>query len=202
MKISGFILFLLILSSCGLAHYMGTKDPVDKTDAEIADYLAKIKFRDFDFSLKLNDLKYKCLDEKKHAIDNWKFERGTEQSTIQVRVYDSLGRLVTGYTQCYGDLKRLNIFKSENFRKIKHLPNNYNLKLIDEFEIWDLKTSDSLSILNEISNKKTIIIYWNIWSNYYSKIIFKELRKYLKKYDNRGQLSIILVNTDITYRKE
>ena len=40
-------------------------------------------------------------------------------------------------------------------------------------------------------------LYWNIWSNYYSKGMLKELEEYLREYESPDhQILTILVNTD------
>ena len=127
----------------------------------------------------------------------WKYERQTEQSTIQIRVYNSDGSLVNGYTQCYGDMNKINILSEKNTKLFKQFPNNYSLLFEDELSLLNISDGMKDEIKLKYPQKTfTFVVYWNIWSNHFSKIIFQKLRIYLNKFDMQNNVLIILINTD------
>jgi hypothetical protein len=202
MKILSYLLFLITVTSCSFLHYMGTKSTVDKSKLEVENYLVKNKVGFQDYNLFIKDELIDSLSSKKHAVNLWQFEHGVEQSTIQLRIYDSLGVLVNGYVQCYGEFKRLNILSEKPFKTFSHLPTNFDLRFRDNLDLWNISESDRQAILVKASKKKfTFVVYWNIWSNYYSKIILKKLKKYLKEFQMKNDVLIILVNTDYSIVK-
>lgn len=192
------IVCAFIFESCTVAsfvRYMGTTEPVQKNEDEIYNYLKEEDFLFYDYSFILPKHKRDTFSLPPHHLDLWKYERKVGQSPIQLRIYDSVGNFVNGYCQCYGEIKIVNILAKKDFKFFPQFPNNHDLKFSDELVLWDVPSNEQL--LFENSNKKyTFVIYWNIWSNYYSKIIFKKLKKYLKKYDMRDDALIIIVNTD------
>lgn len=199
MKVNGtiFLLSIFVIQSCGFVHYMGTKDVVQKNEFEINNYLEQKNVSFYDYSFVLSKENIALLDSSEHVLDLWKYEKGVEQSTIQLRIYDSIGQFVNGYAQCYGDMNRINILSSENFKQFEQFPNNYSLIFSNELKLWNLTQQQQQTIVEQSSNKTyTFVIYWNIWSNHYSKIIFKNLDRYLNKYKMKQNSFIILINTD------
>lgn len=190
------ILLLFSLNACGFIHFMATKPVGDRDKAVIQEYLHKNKFTAFDYNFQAIDTLIDSLDAAKHALDTWKTEHGTPQSKIQFRVYDSIGDLINGYTQCYGDFKKLNMVKTKEFSHFPWLPNNYNLRFEDDPELWDISNAQKQELLSSNHHKYTIVIYWNIWSNYYSRIMLKELNKHFERYKDKDLYRVILVNTD------
>lgn len=202
-KIIIFLFITLSVSSCGFIHYMGTKERVEKGDDEIKTYLDKENFRTYNYSLKMKPYFLDKLAEKEHALDLYKLERNTEQSTMQIRVFDSNGELITGYTQCYGNLNWINILRKKCFVKRDKFYNNYELKFEDEFDLYEITEEEKNKILKESEGKNRIVIYWNIWSNYYSRIMLKKTRKYIKKFDPEMKNTfVILVNNDMENIRE
>lgn len=189
--------FLLLFQSCSFIHFMGTKQIEDKTEQEIQLHLKKINFNNYDYSFFLLKQNFDSLGVKRHVLDLWKYERQSQQSTIQIRIYGAEGKFLNGYAQCYGDMKKVNILDEEKFKNYKQFPNNFDLVFEDELLLLGLNEDIHSEILGFHKKRKySIVVYWNIWSNYYSKVIFKNLDKYLNKYNNREDCLIILVNTD------
>lgn len=202
-KIIIFLFITLSVSSCGFIHYMGTKERVEKGDDEIKTYLDKENFRTYNYSLKMKPYFLDKLADSSHVIDLYKLKRNTEQSTMQIRVFDSNGELITGYTQCYGNLNWINILRKEEFIKNDYFPNNYKLNYKDEFDLYEITEEEKNKILKESEGKNRIVIYWNIWSNYYSRIMLKKTRKYIKKFDPEMKNTfVILVNNDMENIRE
>jgi hypothetical protein len=198
MRLPIVMLLPFLLHACGFVRYMGTKEPCEKTEPEIEAYLHEHKISNFDYSLCLNDQLTDSLSAATYALDTWKLERHTPQSKMQIRIYDSVGRFLNGYAQCYGDFKRLNILKEKDFVYFRHLPNNTSLSFSNECDLWKVDTGVRSEIARLAAARTyTIIVYWNVWSNYYSTVMLREVQKYRKRFDPAGTKTvIILVNTD------
>lgn len=189
--------FMFLFQSCSFIHFMGTKQIEDKSEQEVQLYLKSIDFENYDYSFLFPKHNFDSLGVKRHVLDLWKYEHQGKQLTIQIRIYDSEGKFLNGYTPCYGDMKKVNILADKEFKEYKQFPNNFDLVFEDELLLWDLSKDTYSKILKINKNKKyAIVIYWNIWSNYYSRVIFKNLEKYFNKFNNREDCLIILVNTD------
>lgn len=186
----------IVFSSCGFIHFVSTKQNIPKTENEIQSYLSKEKIK-YDYSFLFPYYFIDSLSNKNHILNMYKKKTGAKASTIQVRIYNSKGRLLNAYSQCYGSIKKLNIFSKKDFKSYDWLPTNYKLRFNNELDLLQFSDSLKKEILIQSNKKKyTMVIYWNIWSNYYSKIIFKKVKKYFKIYKNREQFLIILLNTD------
>ena len=190
------ILSFLSLGSCNLVHYLGTKAPEFKSQSEVESYLQQ-QMVAYDHLLLLGEAQAYLLDQPYFALNLWKLEQGVAQSTIQVRIFNSQGILVNAYSQCYGNLERVNIFESKDFTCFDQFPNNYALTLGNELNHLIPNPLQSKAILEQSKSVQyTLMVYWNIWSNHYSRIILKKLNHYLTKYDMKKNCQIILINTD------
>ena len=199
MKISNLFYCILIFfcQSCTFIHFMNTKEIVNRNESEINNYLKSNKIDYYDYSFVLSGISIDSLSSEQHVLDLWKYERKIEQSSIQIRVYNSSGNLINGYTQCYGDFNSINIFSEKNTKKFQRLPNNYALLFENELSLLNIQDKVKNEIKLKSSQKTfTVVIYWNIWSQYFSKIMFQNLKKYLRKYDMRDDVLVILINTD------
>lgn len=122
---------------------------------------------------------------------------GAEQSTMQIRVYDKKGNFITGYAQCYGNLNFCNILKKQNFVHFEKFQNNVNLKFSDELSLFTIPDETKIKIMSESKEKNIIVVYWNIWSNHFSKIMLKKTSKYIKKFDpDMINTFVVLANND------
>lgn len=196
-----FCIFIFSFQSCTFIRYMNTKEIVNKNESEIAKYLESNKIDFYDYSFVFSGINIDSLSNENHVLDLWKYERGTEQSTIQIRVYNSSGNLINGYTQCYGNLNSINILSEKNTKMFQRLPNNYSLLFENELSLLNIQEKVKDEIKLKSSRKTfTIVIYWNIWSNHFSKIIFQKLKKYLKRYEMYDDVLIILINTDNVHK--
>ena len=197
-----YCIFIFFFQSCTFIRYMNTKEIANKNECEIAQYLESNKIDFYDYSFVLSGISIDSLSDENHVLDLWKYERNTEQSTIQIRVYNSSGNLINGYTQCYGNLNSINILSEKNTKMFQRLPNNYSLLFENELSLLNIQEKVKDEIKLKSSRKTfTVVIYWNIWSNYSSKIIFQKLKKYLKKYEMQDDVLVILINTDNVQKK-
>lgn len=200
MKRISLFIFPLLLHSCGFIHYMGTKEPSDESPEHAAAFLKKHRFTSLaDRTFFLKDSLVDSLSTSIHALDTWKLNKGTPQSLMQIRIYDSLGKFVNGYAQCYGPYKRLSILEKKEFRYFRQFPNNDKLLFPNEFSLWDLPSSEKTTISEACSkNAYTFVVYWNCWSNHYSKVMLRAVKKYLKNYETPDfQIQVLLVNTGV-----
>lgn len=117
---------------------MNTKEIVNKNECEIAQYLESNKIDFDDYSFVLYGISIDSLSNENHVLDLWKYERKTQQSTIQIRVYNSFGNLINGYTQCYGDLNYVNILSEKNTKMFQRFPNNYSLLFGNELSLLNI----------------------------------------------------------------
>ena len=71
---------------------------------------------------------------------------------------------------------------------------NTNLKLINEFDLINIDSTTKSKIINESRHYNyTFVVYWTIWTNYFSKHVLKKVSKIKNKEPNK--VLVILVNT-------
>lgn len=170
----------------------------DESAAEVRTYLHE-KEINFSYSTFLKDSIWRALGDSGHYLNAYKFKRGVEPSPIQLRVYDRQGNFITGYSQCYGSFKKLNVLDGYPPRVIPHLPNNRSLVFEDELKLFVTPPSTQLQIIEDASNSDYImVLYWNIWSAYFSEIVLRQASDFMLKYNTDStRLTLILVNTGI-----
>ncbi len=190
------LILLLGMGSCSLIHYLYTTDPADETGEQISSYLESLDIP-YDYSLLLLDSVWYKLNEERHFLNRYKHSTGASASPIQLRLYNKKGEIINGYSQCYGDYKKFD-FLNKDVEKLTNLvPTNYNLRLEDEFEMFDITEATKKEILLKARESDRIILcYWNIWSKYFSKVVLKGIRKYKQNHPDERTL-IILVNTGL-----
>jgi len=181
---------------------MQTDFPKNESNEEIDKYLIENKFQSHQYSFLLIDSLSYLLSTERHSLNTYKLENGGKSSAIQLRIYDDKGDFYNGYEQCYGSLKRLNILDSNPPRIIPRFPNNQNLKFEHEFELWEIDDAIKRKIIAESkTHTYTFVLYWNIWSNYYSKVLFKEIAKYIEKHQT-DDFSILFIIVNNAYDSE
>ncbi len=192
-----YFIFVILIQSCTFIHYLNTKEITDRNEEEITHYLKSNKFDFYDYSFVLHEISIDSLSTKNHVLDLWKHQKQMEQSTIQIRVYNSSGNLINGYTQCYGNINRINILSQKETKRFNQFPNNYSLVFKNELSLLNIseKTKDEIKLKNR-QRTYTIVVYWNIWSNYFSKITLRKVKQYLKNFEMQDEVLIILINTD------
>lgn len=142
-----------------------------------------------------NDTSLGLLSTKELAINKHKLQKGTGASLIQFRVYDSAKNFVTAYSQCFGPYNLFEPLKNYPPNKIDFLVrDSIVIDLNNEFKVWDIDSLSLDKMKKDISAADlTIIAYWNVWSNYFSKVMLKDISKYKEKHGDK--LCVILVNS-------
>jgi len=133
----------------------------------------------------------------KYQIDTYKLEHGTKASPVQLRMYDSHGTFIYGWTQCFGPIERLGLLDSIPLKQLDRLPVNKSLSFqtdLNLFSISEAKRAEHLQ--NLMKYDYTIIVFWAQWTGWYSKNLLKNIRKYIHKH---GDKKIQLLTLNISH---
>ncbi len=196
------LLFTLLISttSCSLLHFFYLTGQANETEKQISYFLRKEEIP-YDYSLLLLDSVWYKLNEERHALNMYRLRTETSASLIQLRLYNNKGEIINGYTKSYGKFDRMD-FLNTNLGLFKNImPTNYNLRLEDEFELFDITETMKKEILSKARESDRIILcYWNIWRLDYSMPMLKAIKKYKRTHPNERGL-VILVNTGLDPNK-
>lgn len=181
-----------------ITRAIATTKQQNESDEEIAAFLGKHKIN-YDYSFDMVDSLWRALSTDTLGLELNKIEAGQSASPMQVRVYDQNGDFLTGHAQCFGDFKKLNILDSYPPRIIERLPINRDLKFHYELFMMNTTTQTKSILLVETPEfDYTIVVYWNIWSNYYSKVILEAASDYTIHQNEAGHhIRLILINSAI-----
>lgn len=70
---------------------------------------------------------------------------------------------------------------------------NTNLKFKNEFDLIALSAEEKASIIKKAENSNYVfVVYWNIWTRYFSRNVLREVSHLKKKY--KEDLVVVLVN--------
>jgi hypothetical protein len=164
-----------------------SKENDEKTE-EINAFLKKHKY-EFDYSFENTDSTAKLLRSPKYRINN----DSLRYSYIQLRIYDSVGDLHSGYSICMGNFDQRKFIDSIPPSKNKHPFLNTSLKFENELDVIDITPETRNKVLKESGSYDYVfVVYYTIWSNYFSKHVLKEVSKV--KARNRDKIMVILVN--------
>lgn len=179
----------LILSSCSLIHLFSVKERTSEKMDESNKILSKLKI-DTLFSYQLYKNCIDSLSVEKYAINTYKLKTKDGASPLQLRMYNNKGKFINGWEMCFGDIHKIGILDSIPFKRVKHLPINYNLSLSSDLSIVNIPNRELLQ--KEIEKSDFIILlYWAKWAGWFNGDVIRETQKYLKK--NRKQYSILLI---------
>ena len=193
MKKTFLILSVLIFSSCSLIHFLSVNDKKPESRKEYQAYLLANGYDTIN-SFQLLRNYYDSIHTLPYTLNLYKLKYNTKASPIQIRVYDSTGKFINGYEQCFGELRKTHILDSFPLKKITHFPINYNLLLINDIKLFSHNLIEQREILNNASDKKyTFIVFYSQWASYYSTNTLKLLKKHLKY--NSNNVLLIKVNT-------
>ncbi len=187
------ILLSIILSSCSLIHFLSVEDKSTENRSDYQKYLMSYGY-DTTNSFQLLKRYYDTISVLPYAMNTYKLKHEGKASPIQIRVYDSTGKFLNGYEQCFGELRRTHILDSFPLKKISHFPINYNLLLKNDIKLFVNDTNEQKRIMSESTNKKyTFIIYYCLWTGYYSNNTLIKFKKHLKS--DMKDILLLKVNT-------
>lgn len=190
------ILFLTIsLSGCTLIHYTGVL--LHKQDTENrTEYNKFLSRRGFDttFSYQIqNHENIDSLSSKQYAINVWKIEHNGRAGLVQLRMYDNSGKFISGWENCYGELKYFNLFDSIPFRRFSSIEINPLINLHTDLSLVEINNKEAL--LNQINLSEYVItIYYAKWGGYYTRNALKNILSYYNRYKDDNKILLIFIN--------
>ena len=188
MKLSFFLLLLPLLFSCNLIRLLNTSEEKDEKTEEIHAFLKKHNYQ-FDYSFENTDSTAKLLRSPKYRVNN----DSLRYSYIQLRIYDSMGTLYSGYSMCMGNFDKRKFIDSIPPAKNSYPFINTHLKFENELEVVDINPETKAKVLEESASYDYVfVVYYTIWSNYFSKHVLKEVSKAKARY--RDKIMVIFVN--------
>ena len=189
MKLSIILFTLITFTSCDLVRLLNTSEQKDESANEIHSFLSKHKYK-YDYSFENIDSTSNLLKTSKYRINN----DSVKYSFIQLRIYSSNGKLYSGYSQCMGDFNNRKIIEGLPPSKNTHPFLNSLLEFNNELDLINISSETKSDIIDLASKYDyTFIVYWTIWTNYFSKHVLREVSKIKSKYPDK--VLVILVNT-------
>jgi len=189
MKTGIIFILLSLLSSCDLIRLLNTSEQKNESTEEINLFLKKKKYN-YDFSFENIDSTSSLLTGSNYRLN----DSNKKYSFIQLRIYDSTGYLYTGFSQCMGSFNEKKIID-----RLPPLKNNYpflntKLRLEDELDLINIDSGSKLKLIEEFAEFDYVfVVYWTIWTKYFSKHVLKQVSKIKGKEPDK--VLVLFVNT-------
>jgi hypothetical protein len=131
----------------------------------------------------------------RYAINLRKLQHRVEASPLQFRCYSSNGDLITGWSQCFGSLRRYGYFDSFPISHNPMLIINTDLHFNTDVKLIDATDYQILSLQKCCEeNEITIMVFWAAWTGYYNKRMLEEIDQFVIR-NSQHKIGVILVNT-------
>ena len=208
MKIKRILLSIILLSAlllfnkCFVFHISSLEEQSYKSPEVYNHYLSELNY-DTSYSFQLNPRYFDSLTTIKYGLNRYKIEHNSPGfSATQIRFYDKTGMLISGYEQCFGEIKKIPaLLDTFPMRNVAQLPVNYSINLENDLNWIDISDNERASITALIdSTEYTIILAYSIWTGWFSKHILEVFQEYLSQYNDEEYL-LILVNFDVGAEK-
>jgi len=186
---------LMLLNSCNFFHFAlaSVKKKRSEPIQECNKFLQKRGF-DTAYSYKFCENCIDSLSFKKYAINTYKLNTGSKASPVQIRMYRPDGQYISGWENCYGDLKYFHFMDSIPFKRFFNIPINNLVNLNSDLSLLKINNKDKL--YEEIkSSNYVILVYWAKFAGYYSKSTLRFISKYYTKYKDKYKIVLIFANT-------
>ncbi len=194
LMITTFSCLFLLMNSCIILYpFYGIKKKTDETIEVQKEYLLD---KGFDT---LNLYRKSCayadsLSHKKYALNTYKIAHNGRAAAVQIRMYDTTGKLLYGWEQCFGNAEKLAIFDSVPMKGRPWLPVNFNLSLETDLNLFDIDANEKQRLIEESKNHDyTIILMWAAWTGRFNSQAFKLLYEYIER--NNLDLYLLKLNT-------
>lgn len=181
------------LSSCSLIHLLSVDANTSESMSQSNEYLSKHQL-DTLFSYQICSNYIDSLSAGNYTINAYKLKIGTAASPLQLRMYNSKGEFLYGWEQCFGDIDKLGVLDSIPFKKVKHLPVNFNLSLNRDLSIVNIKNRELLE-QEILKHDYIILLYWAKWGGWFNRDLMTKTKKYLRKYNKKHSILFISINT-------
>ena len=113
----------------------------------------------------------------------------------EFRMYDSTGKLLTGYAQCWGPVNHFAILDSFPCKKDDRLPINFKLKFEKDINLFISSEEDKRSLFKKASNAEiTIVVFYAEWAGWFTKQMINEINRYKEKYKDKHSINVVYVN--------
>lgn len=179
---------LIALYSCDIMRLLNTSKQKDETTEEISVFLNKHKFI-YDYSFSNIDSTSNLLTDSIYKLD----KKSAIYSFIQLRIYDTSGKLYSGYSQCMGNFNSRKFIDSLPPLKNSYPYLNSELEFKDELNLISISPETKMQVLQEYQRYDYIfVVYWTIWTNYFSKHVLREVSKI--KSEEPDRVFVIFVN--------
>jgi hypothetical protein len=189
MKCGFLFVLLLSLNSCDLIRLLNTSEQNDESTEEINSFLRKRKYK-YDYSFENVDSTSDSLARPKYRLNNDR----TNYAFIQLRIFKSNGELYSGYSQCMGNFNNRKFIDSLPPTKNTYPYINTELLFENELDLINISPGIKSQIIDK--SKKydyTFVVYWTIWTNYFSEHVLHEVSKMKAEFPDK--VLVILVNT-------
>lgn len=191
-KITICFMLSFLLSSCfGYIHIFSVKKM--RYEQNYNSYLSSLKI-DTSQSFQIKETYDDSMSMLPYALDTYKLARGGKASVAEFRMYDSTGKFMTGYAQCWGPVKHFGILDSFPYKEVNWLPMNKELTFQKDVNLFAPNDQIKQQLLDSTKTKRiTIVVLYVEWVGWYSENMLKNLGKYLDKY-GRENFNVIYVN--------
>jgi len=189
---------LLLLNKCFLFRIANLEDLTNKSPEEYNHFLSEMNY-DTTYSYQFNPLYYDSLETIKYSMNMYKIEHNSPGfSAIQIRWYDSTGKFISGFEQCFGKInKHTTLLDTFPMRRVKYLPINESLRLENDLKWINIPEEELPSVIKQSrSTDYTIILSYSIWAGWWNEHILEVFRDYLSEQDD-DRYTLITVNFDV-----
>ncbi len=196
MKVFVGIFLIVLLSGCSIVHYANAR--LHKKDgeprSEYNSFLSRLGL-DTTYSYQIHEKKnIDSLSTEKYAINVWKLKHNGIAGPVQIRMFDNKGQFISGWENCYGELKYFSLFDTIPFRRYSFIPINPLINLQTDLSL--VKINNDENLMNSIENCDYVItVYYAKWTGYYSKNAIREVLNYYNEYKNTYNILLIFINT-------
>ncbi|MNY15727.1 hypothetical protein D3C86_1489550 [compost metagenome] len=181
---------ILFFNSCTFFRVLKivTHEEKNESTEEVNSFLKKRGYR-YDYSFENTDSTASLLKSDKYRLT----DDSLRYAYIQLRVFHTKGDLYSGYSQCIGSFNKRQFIDSFPIKKNTYPFINENLTFENELDLVDIEPGIRQKVLSDSKKYKHIyVVYWNIWTGYYSKQVLKEVSKVKAKHPD--EVLVILVN--------
>ncbi len=176
------------MNSCNLVRLLNTSEQRDESTVEINSFLSKKNYH-YDFSFENVDSTSNSLTDDHYRLN----DSATNYSFIQLRIFDPVGNLYSGYSQCMGSFNNRKFIDSLPPTKNAYPFLNTELKFQDELDLIDIDPNTKLKVIEAAKKYEyTFVVYWTIWTNYFSKHVLQQVSRIKAKEPDK--VLVILVN--------
>jgi len=190
-KVIVVVLMISFFYGCDFIHFMTVSEQRSENIVQSKIFLSKLAI-DTCYSYQILPAYIDSLSHSRYQIDSYKLKHGTGASPVQLRMYNSSGIFLNGWTNCFGSIKRLGLLDSLPLKQVRHLPLNKEVSFLTDLAMFNINQNEKQRLIENLKNYDFIVVvFWAEWTGWYSK----DLLKRVVKYKNNHKESTILLLT-------